>query len=121
MAVLLGFPHCPQLSLVAASGGYSPFVVGFSLPMAYVAEPQALGHLGFSSCGTGAQLLHVRWNLPGAGIEPVSPALAGGFFTTVPPVKPAKFLKTHNMWGKKQEAKLSVFYMSYEIKTTLMR
>ena len=22
------------------------------------------------------------WNLPGPGIEPVSPALAGGFFTT---------------------------------------
>ena len=27
------------------------------------------------------------WNLPGAGIEPVSPALAGGFLTTEPPGK----------------------------------
>ena len=26
--------------------------------------------------------------LPDPGIEPVSPALAGGFFTTVPPGKP---------------------------------
>ena len=27
------------------------------------------------------------WDLPGPGIEPLSPALAGGFLTTVPPVK----------------------------------
>ena len=25
------------------------------------------------------------WDLPGPGIKPVSPALAGGFFTTEPP------------------------------------
>ena len=28
------------------------------------------------------------WDLPRPGIEPVSPALAGGFFTTEPPGKP---------------------------------
>ena len=28
------------------------------------------------------------WDLPGPGLEPVSPALAGGFLTTVPPRKP---------------------------------
>ena len=28
------------------------------------------------------------WDLPGPGFEPVSPALAGGFLTTVPPGKP---------------------------------
>ena len=28
------------------------------------------------------------WDLPGPGIEPVSPALAGGFFTTEPSRKP---------------------------------
>ena len=28
------------------------------------------------------------WDLPGPGLEPVSPALAGGFSTTVPPGKP---------------------------------
>ena len=27
------------------------------------------------------------WDLPGPGFEPVSPALAGGFFTTEPPGK----------------------------------
>ena len=28
------------------------------------------------------------WGLPGPGLEPVSPALAGRFLTTVPPGKP---------------------------------
>ena len=28
------------------------------------------------------------WDLPGPGLEPVSPALAGGFSTTAPPGKP---------------------------------
>ena len=27
------------------------------------------------------------WDLPGPGLEPTSPALAGGFLTTVPPGK----------------------------------
>ena len=34
------------------------------------------------------------WDLPGSGIEPVSPALAGRFFTTEPPGKPQQF-----KWG----------------------
>ena len=29
------------------------------------------------------------WDPSGSGIEPVSPALAGGFFTTEPPGKPS--------------------------------
>ena len=40
-----------------------------------------------SSCGAWAQLLHGMWDLPGPGLEPVSPALAGRFPTTVPPGK----------------------------------
>ena len=28
------------------------------------------------------------WDLPGPGLEPVSPALAGGFLTTAPPGEP---------------------------------
>ena len=28
------------------------------------------------------------WDLPGLGLKPVSPALAGGFLTTAPPGKP---------------------------------
>ena len=49
---------------------------------------------GLSSCGfwalehrlnshdTGTQLLYSTWDLPGPGVEPVSPPLTGGFFTT---------------------------------------
>ena len=46
-------------------------------------SPRALEH-GLSSCGTQAQLLWDMWDLPGPGIEPVSPASAGRFFTTEP-------------------------------------
>ena len=40
-----------------------------------------------SSCGARAYLLRGMWDLSGPGLEPVSPALAGGFLTTVPPGK----------------------------------
>ena len=53
---------------------------------------------GFSSRSTWAHELHLlgstaqahscAWDLPGSGIKPVSPALAGNFFTTEPPGKP---------------------------------
>ena len=41
-----------------------------------------------SSCGARALLLCGMWDLLGPGLEPVSPALAGRFLTTVPPGKP---------------------------------
>ena len=44
-----------------------------------------------SSCGAQAQLLRDMWDLPGPGLEPVSPALAGGFLTPAPPGKSQKF------------------------------
>ena len=40
-----------------------------------------------SSCGARAYLLRGMRDLPGPGLEPVSPALAGGSLTTVPPGK----------------------------------
>ena len=60
--------------------------------------PQALGAWasvvvarGLSSCGTRAYLLRGMLDLPGPGHEPVSPALAGGFLTPVPPGKPLHY------------------------------
>ena len=47
---------------------------------------RALG-FGLSSCGARASLLHGMWNPPGPGIEPMLPALAGRFLSTVPPGK----------------------------------
>ena len=49
---------------------------------------QALEHR-LSSCGARAQLLRSMWDLPGPGLEPMSPALAGGLLTTAPPGKPS--------------------------------
>lgn len=40
-----------------------------------------------SSCGSGATLPHIVWNIPGLGVEPVSPSLAGEFLTIGPPTK----------------------------------
>ena len=80
-------------SLVAASGGHSSLKCArFSLGGFFCCRARALGTrasgvvvLGLSSCGTRAELLLGMWELPGPGLEPVSPALAGGFLTTVPP------------------------------------
>ena len=93
-------------------GGYSSlWCVGFSLRWllllwsmgcrctASVAVARGLSSCGswalerrLSSRGTLAQLLHGMWNLPGPGVEPMSPALAGGFLTTAPTGKSSNFL-----------------------------
>ncbi|KAJ8787736.1 hypothetical protein J1605_022767 [Eschrichtius robustus] len=44
--------------------------------------------LRLSSCGSRTELLCGMWDLPGPGLIPLSPALAGGFLTTAPPGKP---------------------------------
>ena len=50
---------------------------------------RALEHR-LSSCGARASLLRGMWDLPRPGIEPVSPALAGGLLSTMPPGKSPK-------------------------------
>ena len=52
------------------------------------------------------------WDLPGPGLEPVSPALAGGFLTTVPPGKPEGDVLTTGPLGKSLEY-LSYFLLLY--------
>ena len=82
------------LSLVAVSGGYSSlWCAGFSLRWLLLLWSAGSRREGFSSCGswalehrlsscgTQAQVLHGMWDLPGPGLKPVSPALAGGFLT----------------------------------------
>ena len=65
----------------------------------FCCDAQALGCVGFSSCGswalerrlssygTRAQLCCSTWDLPGAGMEPLSAELGGRFLTTGPPGK----------------------------------
>ena len=48
--------------------------------------PQALRNRPISCC-TQTQLLPGMWDRPRPGIKPMSPALAGGFFTAEPPGK----------------------------------
>ena len=88
------------LSLVAVSGGYSSLrCAGFSLWWLLLLQSMGSSSCGtraperrLSSCGARAELLHGVWDLPGPGLEPVSPALTGGFLTTAPPGKPHIFL-----------------------------
>ena len=86
-------------SPVVLSGAFSLVVVqGLLIVVAsLVAEHgllslQASEALGLSSCGTQAYLHCSMWNLPRLGIEPVSPAMAGGFLTIGLPGTPQTFL-----------------------------
>ena len=86
---MLGLHCCVGFSLVVESGGHSLVVVR-----------RLLNCGGFSCCGAWAlgcvgsvAVVHglsysVDQLLPGSEIEPVSLALADGFFTTEPPRKP---------------------------------
>ena len=83
------------LSVVAASGGYSSLWCTGLGTRASVFVAYGLSSCGLqalecrlSSCVAWALLLCSTWDLPGPGLEPVSPALAGGFLTTAPPGKP---------------------------------
>ena len=62
---------------------------------ALVVRASVVVALGLSSCGSRAQLLRGMWDLPRPGLEPVFPALAGGFPTTAPPGKS----RTHSFEG----------------------
>ena len=93
------------LSLVAASRGYSLAVVhGLLVTVASLVEHglQATQALQLWRMGLAAPKYG---NLPRPGVEAISPALAGGSFTTGPPEKPScfilssnhLFISTHNM------------------------
>ena len=56
--------------------GLSPVVENVGLLLLQSMDPRALGSLVMAS----RLPLHGMWNLPGSGIEPMSPTLAGGFF-----------------------------------------
>ena len=77
--------HCGGFSCCRAQalGALASVVVARGLSSCGL---RALKHR-LSSCGARAQLLHGMWDLPGPGVEPVAPALAGGFLTTAPPGK----------------------------------
>ena len=64
-----------------------PLTIAASL----VAEHRLQTHR-LSNYGSRAQPLRGMWDPPRPGLEPVSPALAGGLSTTAPPRKPWNFI-----------------------------
>ena len=105
-----GFLQLRRVGVTLRCGARASHCSGFSCCGA-----QALGErasvvvvCGLNSCGSWAlehklrsfsaraSLLCSMWDLPRPGLEPVSPALAGGFLTTVLPGKPqcGQFLKS---------------------------
>ena len=75
-------------SLVLVSRGSSSLCcMGFLLRWLLLLQSTVSKFRGFSSCGTWALVACSIWNLPGPGIKLMSPALADGFLSTVPPGK----------------------------------
>ena len=88
MAVL-GLRFCARAFSSCSKRG--PLLIAVRGPLTIAASPVAEHRLQtrrLSSCGSRAQLPHGMWDLPRPGLEPVFPALAGRFSTTVPPGKP---------------------------------
>ena len=75
----LGLCCCVSFSLVVVSRDYSLFAEQRLL----IAVVSVVGEKPLVEMPHGGM-----WHLPGPGVKPVSPALAGGLFTTEPPGKP---------------------------------
>ena len=85
------FSSCREWGLLSSCGAQASHWSGFSSVVAACGLSSCsswpLEHR-LSSCGAWTQLLCSMWVLSIPGIEPVSPVLAGTFFTTEPPGKP---------------------------------
>ena len=81
---VLALGCCAGFSPAAGSGACAVVVCRLLIEVACLVADSGL----WSTGPVVAQLLCSLWNLPGSGIELVSPALAGRFFTTEPPGKP---------------------------------
>ena len=99
---VIGLSGCTSFSLVVESEGCSLrwLLLLWTLGLRYLwCVASTVGAPGLehrlSRCGTQAKLLCGMWDLPGSGIEPVSPALVGRFFTTEPPGKPEEVSSDH--------------------------
>ena len=86
---MLGLRFCVRaFSSCGERGPLFIAVHGSLTVMASLVVEHRLQKCRLSSCGSRAQLLRGMWDLPKPGLEPVSPALAGRFSTTVLPGKP---------------------------------
>ena len=86
---MLGLRFCARA--FSSCGERGPLFIAVRGPLTVAASLVAEHRLQtrrLSNCGSRAQLLRGMWDLPRPGLEPMSPALAGGFLTTAPPGKP---------------------------------
>ena len=86
---VLGLRFCVRA--FSSCGKWGPLFIVVRGPLTITASlvtEHRLQTRRLSNCGSRAQLLRGMWDLPRPGLEPMSPALAGGFSTTAPPGKP---------------------------------
>ena len=117
MAVL-GLRFCARA--FSSCGKRGPLFIAVRGPLTVTASPVAEHRpqtRRLSSCGSRAQPLRGMWDLPRPGLEPVSPALAGGFSTTAPPGKPWTFFW---YWFKRTSWKKSAVGQSEEFEYGLV-
>ena len=95
MAVL-GLRFCARA--LSSCGKRGPLLIAVRGPLTIAASlvvEHRLQTRRLSNCGSRAQLLRGMWDPPRPGLEPVSPALAGGLSTTAPPGKPSYIILTN--------------------------
>ena len=86
---------------IAVNGGYFQLpCAGFSLQWLFLFWSMGCRMRRLINCGTQAQLPCDIWNLPGPGIELVSPALIGEFLSTGPPGKSMDIFLGQKNFGK---------------------
>ena len=94
--------HCVMQTFSSCSNRGLLFVVvrGLFVVVASRCEAQAPGAQTSVAVVHGLGCSEALWNLSRLGIEPMSPALAGGFLSTVPPGKSNHtFFNTHCVQG----------------------
>ena len=84
---VLGFHCCVQTFCRCSEQGLLSLWCVLLVKVASLVVEHRRWARGLSSGGTQSSLLRRMWVLPGPGIEPVFPALAGGFLSTTPPGK----------------------------------
>ena len=96
---VLGLHFCARA--FSSCSKWGPLFIAVRGPLAIVTSVVAEHRLQtrrLSNCGSRAQLLRGMWDLHRPGLEPVSPALAGGFSTTAPPGKPIITIFISSSW-----------------------
>ena len=90
---MVGLRLCARAS--SSCGKRGPLLIAVRGPLSIAASLAAEHRLQtrrLSSCGSRAQLLRGMWDPPRPGLEPASPASAGGLPTTAPSGKPDESL-----------------------------